>query len=142
MNFKVLTLLLVITPLIIFSSCNDSGHELEKAVDQPINYYIKYEHKTSSRYIYKTVEASLVTEKGFVTMTIPRNWEGTFGPFCKLEHIVFTIKCDPQYLYNTSIFNGRISICKEGHPFILKTVETASNAPLIMTYQVTSDDLK
>lgn len=142
MNYKIIPFLAAVITLVLFSACKDSADEPDSPTSQTVEYYVKYELKTSSKYIYQTVEASLLTEKGYVTMSIPRNWEGTFGPFKQLENLVFTIKCDPEYTYNSSTYNGRISICRGNQPYILKADKSISNAPLNMSYQVTSDDLK
>lgn len=139
---KTKLILIILLSAILFSSCNDKKDEPDQLDVEKIEYYVKYELQTSSRYVYSTVDAQLVTEKGVVTMTIPRNWEGTFGPFTKLENIVFIIKREPAYTYNTTTFNGRISICKGNQPYILKSDKTISNAPLEMQYQITQEDLK
>gem|GEM_PF-6739722 len=78
-------------------------------------------------------------------MVIPGKWEGTFGPFSKLETLQFSIKCDPDIYYSYAYFgyfNGRISICRGNQPYILKADETFRGEPLKMSYKVTAEDLK
>jgi lipoprotein len=141
-KLKKLYIFIILTSVITLSACKDDKDEPNSSQSASVEYYIMYELKTSSRYSYHTLGATITTEKGVVNMTIPRNWEGTFGPFNKFENIVFSIKCSPSYLYNTSTFNGRISICRGNQPYILKADKTISNAPLSMNYQITKEDLK
>lgn len=130
--------------LTMLTACND-----DKEKDEPdaptagkIEYYVKYEIKTTSRYIYNTFDVTYTSEKGLETKTVPVNWEGTFGPFTKIDKLVLSIHCEPSHVYNTSTYNGRISICRGNQPYILKADYTISNKPLSMQYQVTDEDVR
>ena len=142
MKLKCFNVTIIVITMFLFVACHDKEDDLNEPNTLSIEYYVKYELKTSSKYVYSTVEATLNTEKGLVTMTIPINWEGTFGPFTQLENVIFKIKCEPDYIYNTSTYNGRISICRGNQPYILKADKTISNAPLDMQYDITTEDLK
>lgn len=130
--------------IMLFSACDNSQQDEpqrpgESNEDSKIEYYIKYELKTTSKSAFSSVEATFLTEKGNVTKTIPRNWEGTFGPFTKLESASFQVK------FNNSIwttFYGRISTCRGNQPYILKAEKSSFNRSLNMSYSITEDDLK
>ncbi len=111
----------------------------ESNENSKIEYYIKYELKTTSKSAFSTVDATFLTEKGYVTKTIPRDWEGTFGPFNKLEVASFQVQ------FNNSIwtrFYGRISTCRGNQPYILKAEKSSFSSSLNMSYAITEDDLK
>ena len=137
MKLKYLFFLVSIVLTLNLSSCSDDNEPKSTSTE----YYVKYELKTTSVHTYKTIDVTVYTEKGLTTTTVPRNWEGTFGPFTQLENLKFSIRCNGDY-YGLSTYNGRISICRGNQPYILKADKTVSNAPLEMNYQVVSDDLK
>ena len=141
MNLKHILSILGLIILLGSTSCSDDKNEPNEPNDNKIEYYVKYELSVYSRYQFNTVTATLTTEKGITTMEIPRNWDGTFGPFDKLEKVILNITFNDGN-YNTSSTNGRISICRGNQPYILKADKSISNAPLQMEYQITALDVK
>ena len=129
---------------ISFVSCSDDKDEPDNntsASEDYKEYYVKYEISGYSiQPRYNSISATITTEKGIVTMTIPTEWEGTFGPFSKLEKL----QCSMSYPSHNSAthFHGRISICRGNQPFILKADKSISGEPLNMSYTVTHEDLK
>lgn len=125
---------------IAFAAC--SGDKDEPQCPN-IEYYVQYEVKAMSSKSYSSVFATLTTEKGVVTMEIPRVWTGTFGPIKSLQPMVLNVKCPEGTYYQSSTTTyGRISICRGNQPYILKAEKTISYKPLEMLYTVTLDDLK
>jgi len=126
---------------VLLISC-DSDSKKDSPINEDVEYYVKYELKTSSRYIYNTVDVTLTTPSGDIEMTVPRNWEATFGPFRKSGILRFSLTCFPSYAYNTSTYQGEISISVGDRPFVLKSTKTISNQPFEMEYYVSEADLK
>lgn len=130
--------------IIILTACENSHIDEPQRPgsnneDSNIEYYIKYELNTTSKSAFSSVEATFLTEKGYITRNIPREWEGTFGPFNKLETANFYVKINKS-IWTT--FNGRISICRGNQPYILKAEKSSFNKSLNMSYSITEDDLK
>lgn len=121
----------IMTSFIMLTSCGD---------DEPQStYYVKYEITTSSIYVYNNVEVVVTTENGVETKSVPRNWEGTFGPIDKNTQIILKVSYQGsgmEYVPQHTNFTGRISISKNNSPFVLKAESSSSSAPLSMSYLI------
>lgn len=131
-------------------SCSSDEPEMEKPeTDEPvqkpeekIEYYVKYESVVSipiSRPI--TIDLEVKTEKGKQSLSVPKSWEGVFGPFNELTVLYITSKTT-GYNENATSCRGRISICRGNQPFILKADKSFNGTSYTVTYAVTKDDLK
>lgn len=110
--------------------------------ESKIEYYVKYESSVSipsSNYI--TIDLDVVTEKGRKSLSVPRSWEGIFGPFNELTTLSITSKTSGYNVEMTSC-RGRISICRGNQPFILKADESFKGTTYTVRYTVKESDLK
>lgn len=107
-----------------FSSCGDDD-----------TYYVRYEVKTSSRYVFSEIQVEITTENGVEKRIVPPNWNGTFGPIKSSSEVILNVIYPGEsYVYNLTSFTGRISISKNNEPFVLKAEEIANQRPLSMSY--------
>ena len=121
-----LVLISVILLSLGFSSCGDDD-----------TYYLKYEVKTSSRYVFSEIQVEITTENGVEKRTVSPNWEGTFGPIRSSSEVILNVTYPGEsYVYKLTSFTGRISISKNNEPFVLKAEETANQRPLSMSYKL------
>ena len=120
--------------LLAFISCSkDSTPDEESA-----RYYVKYEvtfitqHLTAIRYI------TFTNEEGFQTIEIKDNektitWDQTYGPVDK--NFVPSLKCDVVGPYASSIINAKISLSRNGEPFVVKA-EGSNAKSVLLRYEI------
>ncbi|MDE5566915.1 MAG: hypothetical protein K2J12_00595 [Muribaculaceae bacterium] len=145
-------LFLISSALLACISCSkDHSYiidELEppKQVENPENrveYYVKYESYVSiptSKSV--TVKVNVLTEKGNQTLSVPRSWEGTFGPFNELTTLSITGGAGGNWNQNMTSCRARISICRGNQPFILKEDKSFGGTSFNVKYTVKEEDLK
>lgn len=76
-----------------------------------------------------------MTENGLDSRAVPKEWEGTFGPVKGNTWATLNAYLPDDY-YNTTSFYGRISISKNGSPFVLKAERRVSDQALEMEYSI------
>ena len=110
--------------------------------EEKVEYYVKYESSvtipTSS---YVTIGVTVLTEKGIQQLSVPRSWEGIFGPFNELKTLSISA-ASSGFNENMTSCRGRISICRGNQPFILKAEKSSKGTAYNVSYTVTKDDLK
>ena len=117
--------------------------EQVKGPENKIEYYVKYESYVSiSTSNSVTVEVNVLTEKGNQTLSVPRSWEGTFGPFNKLTTLSITGGAVGNWNPKMTSCRGRISICRGNQPFILKEDKSFNGTSFNVKYTVKEEDLK
>ena len=127
--------------------------EIPEQVEQPdnkiekpenkIEYYVKYESNVSiptSQSV--TIKVNVLTEKGTQTLSVPRSWEGIFGPFNEYTTLSITAGASGFWNQNMTSCRGRISICRGNQPFILKTDQSFNGTSFNIKYTVKEEDLK
>lgn len=145
-----LCLLTFVIPFLMttFISCgsDDPSDDIkvpeENEKPEKIEYYVKYESSVSipsSNYI--PIQISVVTEKGVQSLSVPRSWEGIFGPFNELKTLEISGGTS-GYNPNMTSCRGRISICRGNQPFILKSDKSFRGTNLSVSYTVQKEDLK
>ncbi|MBR6756853.1 MAG: hypothetical protein IKM35_00010 [Bacteroidaceae bacterium] len=103
-------------------------------------YYVKYEIATNSMYKVSKVRVELMTEKGYELKFVTKDWEGVFGPFKEGATVKMKVDCveTQDYVISNTDFHGRISVCKNNTPFVLKAEKQSNGSPLIMVYKLGS----
>lgn len=160
MNIKSFFLVLFVTLSFALVSCDkDDGpkppkNEEVKPGEDPdevhCEYYVKYELKYSDlgKYMPKTININVRTEKGLKEMSVPHDWEGVFGPFHTLEQMELEVVTAHIGMSSHGYVNVRISICRGNQPYILKVDNTADYNSGIWyrnfytSYTVTDEDLQ
>ncbi len=139
-NFRSLYIFSLLTMMCI--SCGGDEPTAPEEESGKIEYYVKYESSVNipSSHV-STVNIEVFTEKGTVSLTVPKTWEGVFGPFYDLVDLFITSKTTG---YNTSMTScrGRISICRGNQPFILKADKSFKGTSYSVHYSVTEKDLE
>jgi len=130
----------------LFVSCGKDESDEPKKPDtgsgDKIEYYVKYESQVSipSSQV-RSVNVTVVTEKGKQTLNVPKTWEGIFGPFNELTTLSIS-SGGGWYNPNMTSCRGRISICRGDQPFILKADESFKGTSFNVKYTVKKEDLK
>lgn len=137
--------------MIIGASCSTDEPKATGSIEEPndkidkndkIEYYVKYQSYVTIPSSYNIdIKVSVITEKGIQTFSVPRTWEGIFGPFNELTTLIISS--------NTAGFNpsmtscrGCISICRGNQPFILKADKSFNGTSYYVSYTVEKEDLK
>lgn len=132
----------------LFVSCGKDENDEPKnpgagsGSSEKIEYYVKYAcHVTIPSSHVTSITVTVTTEKGKQKLTVPKTWEGIFGPFNELTTLDFSGGASG---YNPNMTNSRgsISICRGNQPFILKAEKSFKGSTFKMKYTVTKDDLK
>lgn len=136
--------------MMLFVSCGKDENDEPKnpgtgaGSSNKIEYYVKYEsHVSIPSSTVTSVDVTVVTERGIQKLNVPKNWEGTFGPFNELTTLV--ISCETignGYNPNMTNSRGSISICRGNQPFILKADASFKGTSYTVKYTVTKEDLK
>ena len=126
----ILISILLATMSVVLNSCGKDDEPTSKD-----KYFVKYELKTSSQYVFSTVQVEVTTENGIQKLEVSKNWDGTFGPFTYGTPIIFNVTKESNY-YALTTFTGKISVSKNNEPFVFKAEEHSSNQPLSMKYTI------
>lgn len=108
------------------------------AIEEPARYYVKYEVSFTTPHINPTRVVTFTTEKGTQTINLEQEtktvtWEGTYGPVDK--GFKASLECStPNYNYGGTI-HGRIYVCREQEPFVIKA-EGERSSPLLLDYSI------
>lgn len=132
---------------VLLFSCKDKDDKEDEPA--PIEYYVKYEFQFGSFGSFgnhvKTAHVSVATEDGNRGFNVPASstmWEGVFGPFKECKTLM--IEAQPDGFNSSLHMHGRISISKNGGPFVLKIdhEQDLNSIFFRMIYNVTEKDLQ
>lgn len=139
MNRNILLILATFMFSFAFVSCSkDSDKEEPVVIEEPARYYVKYEVTFETAHINPTRVLKFATEKGIQTINLEQKtktvtWEGTYGPIEK--GFKTSLDCStPNYAYS-SVIHGRIYVCREKEPFVIKAEDEGDHS-LLLNYSI------
>ena len=147
---KILFLLMMVSAACLFNSCSkddddnvvevvpkeDNNQQTNNQVEEP-RYYVKYEVTCTTSKLSVNRTYTFNTETGEQTVksvnsTKTTTWEGTYGPVKK--GFQTSLRCNVETEY-TSSCHGRIYVCREKEPFVIKA-EGTGNTSLNLSYKI------
>lgn len=116
--------------------CSSDDDDVIPQMEENSQYYVKYEVSVAFS-SEPNMEITYLSDKGEQTTTVQSSeWEGTYGPFPK--NAKFSIGVTPHgTINNTSDSYVRLSVSKNGGPFVIKGEDTETRKPFFqITYTV------
>ena len=139
MAYRFLISVLFTGLMVSFSSCSkDNGQVIDPVEENDTNYkdqkeearyYVKYEISSKTLHWREIRTIRYNDEKGTQTLTFTPeysslSWEGTYGPVKKGFSAL--LSCDVSEIGTNCMVSGRIYVCREKEPFVVKAEQSSS----------------